>query len=93
MESKIRGLKVELDIHKIKIYNANKIKRKEKMKEIILLCLKKNCLFENHREINSFIKEWKMKNRFFPFQKKYIFTNKNNKIKDIIYFILGSGGK
>lgn len=56
-ETKIRGLEVRIDEHKIKILDAFQIKDRKKMKMILENALDKDSEFKTERTIKSLIKE------------------------------------
>ena len=94
-ETKIRGLEVRIDEHKIKILDSFQIKDRKKMKMILENALDKDSEFKTERTIKSLIKEWVSHNRLYKIHffrkinKDCVLSKKITIIGRIIYSILG----
>ena len=94
-ETKIRGLKINLEDEYIEIHDAYQINNKEKMKEVIEEAINKIDFCVIKRSTNSMIREWAMTNRLYRW---HIFQKRNSKckikknislFKKIFIFLLG----
>lgn len=97
VETKVRGLKVNIYPQEMKIFDSYKIRNKKKMNEIIEECLNRDEdeEYEIQRSIKSMVKEWKGRNRLYRlrmFRKKTkdcCFKAKQSIWNKIGYFLLG----
>ena len=91
---KIKGLNVKFSENDMTIEDSYKIRNIDKMADILNECLEKTEIFISDRTINSFVREWIVRNRHYKLfihrkeNKNISFKDEQKKIKSFIYFLL-----